>query len=97
MHEKEINRGSFLWMALLIVFCWTAPLSVALSATEEKRSNEIYLTKKEAFALAFPGADQIKKSRQNVRDLEEVSTPFAGIIGIESAGDQYIYAIPRLT
>ncbi len=69
MPEKQINRPPFLWIALLAVFFGAAPLTVALSA-EEKRSEEIYLTKKEAFALAFPGADEIRKEKKWLTDSQ---------------------------
>ncbi len=69
MHEKKINRRPFLWIVLLAVFLWSVPLSVGLSA-EAERSNEIYLTKKEALALAFPGADEIRKEKKWLTDAQ---------------------------
>jgi len=69
MYKKKINNWPFLWIALLAVFFGAVPLSIALSA-EAERSNEIYLTKKEALALAFPGADEIRKEKKWLTDSQ---------------------------
>ncbi len=44
--------------------------SALLSASEDERGVDVYLTKKEAFALAFPGMDQIKKEKKWLTDTQ---------------------------
>lgn len=69
MGQNKNNLQSFLWIALLAVFFGAVPLSIALSA-EAERSIEILLTKKEALALAFPGADEIRKVKKWLTDSQ---------------------------
>ncbi len=43
---------------------------ISWSAAEEERREDVFLTKKEAFAVAFPGADQIKKEKKWLTDTQ---------------------------
>ncbi len=71
--QKTINarkfnpiRRPFLWAVLMtLVFG-----STLLSASEDERREDVYLTKKEAFALAFPGAEKIKKEKKWLTDTQ---------------------------
>ena len=53
-------------------------LSTFAFAEEEKKFQlQVYLTKKQAFEIAFPGADEIKKERlwltkEEIRAIEEI-------------------------
>ena len=42
-----------------------------ISGAEEERREDVYLTKKEAFALAFPGAEKIKKEKKWLTDTQK--------------------------
>ena len=72
--QKTINtrkfnliRRPFLWVVLM-TFVFGSTL---LSASEDERGVDVYLTKKEAFALAFPGMDQIKKEKKWLTDTQK--------------------------
>ncbi len=62
---NSIHR-SFFWAALMTLIFG----STLLSASEDERRKDVYLTKKEALALAFPGADQIKKEKKWLTDTQ---------------------------
>merc|ERR1711964_818182 len=51
--------------------------SFAFAEEEKKFQLQVYLTKKQAFEIAFPGADEIKKERlwltkEEIRAIEEI-------------------------
>jgi len=62
----NLVRRLFLWV-LLMAFTFGSTLP---AASEDERKEEVYLTKKEAFALAFPNADQIKKEKKWLTDTQ---------------------------
>jgi len=68
INERKFNliRRPFLWVVLM-TFVFGSTL---LSASEDERGVDVYLTKKEAFALAFPGMDQIKKEKKWLTDTQ---------------------------
>jgi len=68
INERKFNliRRPFLWVVLM-TFVFGSTL---LSASEDERGVDVYLTKKEAFALAFSGADQIKKEKKWLTDTQ---------------------------
>ena len=47
--------------------------STLLSASEDERREDVYLTKKEAFAVAFPGAEKIKKEKKWLTDTQRAA------------------------
>lgn len=62
----NLVRRPFLWVVLMaFTFGLTLP-----AASEDERKEEVYLTKKEAFALAFPNADQVKKEKKWLTDTQ---------------------------
>ncbi len=63
----NLMRRSFL-RVVLMTFVFGSAL---LSASEDERGVDVYLTKKEAFALAFPGMDQIKKEKKWLTDTQK--------------------------
>jgi Na+-translocating ferredoxin:NAD+ oxidoreductase RnfG subunit len=64
--KLNLVRRPFLWVVLMaFTFGSTLP-----AASEDERKEEVYLTKKEAFALAFPDADQIKKEKKWLTETE---------------------------
>ena len=64
--KSNLIRRPFLWVVLM-TFVFGSAL---LSASEDERGVDVYLTKKEAFALAFPGADQIEKEKKWLTDTQ---------------------------
>jgi Na+-translocating ferredoxin:NAD+ oxidoreductase RnfG subunit len=71
--QKIINARKFNLMRrpfLRVVLMTFVFGSTLLSASEDERGVDVYLTKKEAFALAFPGADQIKKEKKWLTDTQ---------------------------
>lgn len=64
--KLNLVRRPFLW-AVLMIFVFGSTL---LSASEDERREDVYLTKKEAFALAFPGAEKIKKEKKWLTDTQ---------------------------
>ena len=62
----KLTRRPFVW-ALMMIFVFGSTL---LSASEDERREDVYLTKKEAFALAFPGAEKIKKEKKWLTDTQ---------------------------
>ncbi len=68
INERKFNhiRRPFLWVVLMI-FVFGSTL---LFAEEEERRKDVYLTKKEALAVAFPGAEQIKKEKKWLTDTQ---------------------------
>ena len=68
INERKLNliRRPFLG-AVLMTFVFGSTL---LSASEDERREDVYLTKKEAFEIAFPGADQIKKEKKWLTDTQ---------------------------
>ena len=71
--QKTINAGKFnlicrplLW-AVLMTFVFGSAL---LSASEEERREDVFLTKKEALEVAFPGAEKIKKEKKWLTDAQ---------------------------
>jgi Na+-translocating ferredoxin:NAD+ oxidoreductase RnfG subunit len=66
VRKLDLIRRPFLWVGLMIFMFG----STLLSAAEDERREDVYLTKKEGFALAFPGADQIKKEKQWLTDAQ---------------------------
>ncbi len=68
INKRKFNliRRPFLWAVLMtLVFG-----STLLSASEDERRQDVYLTKKEALALAFPGAEKIKKEKKWLTDTQ---------------------------
>ena len=68
INQRKFNliRRPFLWAVLMtLVFG-----STLLSASEDERREDVYLTKKEAFAVAFPGAEKIKKEKKWLTDTQ---------------------------
>ncbi len=59
-------RRPFVW-AVLMTFVFGSTL---LSASEDERREDVYLTKKEAFEVAFPGAEKIKKEKKWLTDTQ---------------------------
>ncbi len=68
INKRKFNliRRPFLWAVLMtLVFG-----STLLSASEDERREDVYMTKKEAFAVAFPGAEKIKKEKKWLTDTQ---------------------------
>ncbi len=64
--KSNLIRRPFLWVVLM-TFVFGSTL---LSASEDERGVDVYLTKKEALAVAFPGAEQIKKEKKWLTDTQ---------------------------
>ncbi len=64
--KLDLVRRPLLW-AVLMTFIFGSAL---LSAAEDERREDVYLTKKEAFAVAFPGAEKIKKEKKWLTDAQ---------------------------
>ena len=64
--KSNLIRRPFLWVVLM-TFVFGSTL---LSASEDERREDVYLTKKEALAVAFPGAEQIKKEKKWLTDRQ---------------------------
>ncbi|MED5353107.1 MAG: hypothetical protein VX429_01665, partial [Nitrospinota bacterium] len=70
------SRNFYLTFSFSLVFF--VFLSTFAFAEEEKKFQlQVYLTKKQAFEIAFPGADEIKKERlwltkEEIRAIEEI-------------------------
>ncbi len=69
INTRKFNhiRRPFVW-AVLMTFVFGSTL---LSASEDDRREDVYLTKKEAFAVAFPGAEKIKKEKKWLTDTQK--------------------------
>ena len=81
----NFTRQPYLW-AVLVTFAFGSTL---LSASEDERRKDVYLTKKEAFALAFPGADHIKKEKKWLTDTQREA--IGKIIGEEYKARRLTY------
>ncbi len=68
INERKLKLIRRLFLgAVLMTFVFGSTL---LAASEDERGEDVYLTKKEAFALAFPDADQIKKEKKWLTDTQ---------------------------
>ncbi len=69
INTRKFNhiRRPFVW-AVLMTFVFGSTL---LSASEDERREDVYLTKKEAFVVAFPGAEKIKKEKKWLTDTQK--------------------------
>ena len=54
----------------LIIF-FVSFTSSSLAEEEKKFQLQVYMTKKQAFEVAFPGADKVEKERQWLTDMQK--------------------------
>ena len=72
MHKNDFGKKRFLSFARVLltttlILGWSG---AAAGASEDERRHDVYLTKKEAFQLAFPDADEIKKKKIWLTDTQ---------------------------
>lgn len=68
--KSIIRKGLYLFVAVIALALWVA----AAGAQEEKKYDpQVYLTKKQALEIAFPGADEIKKEKIWLTDEQKIA------------------------